>query len=130
MAKKHLISIVDDDESVREAAKGLMRSLGFAAETFGSAEDFLKSNHLHRVSCLIADVQMPGMTGLDLHTHLAASGKPLPTVLITAYPDDRVRARALKAGVICYLAKPFAEKDLLTCIGLALEHGKANGKRS
>ena len=130
MAKKHLISIVDDDESVREAAKGLMRSLGFTAETFGSAEGFLKSNHLHRVSCLIADVQMPGMTGLDLHTHLVASGNPLPTVLITAYPDDRVRVRALKAGVICYLTKPFAEEDLLACIDLAIKQGKANDKRS
>jgi FixJ family two-component response regulator len=130
VAKKHLISIVDDDESVREAAKGLMRSLGFTAETFESAEGFLKSNNLHRVSCLIADVQMPGMTGLDLHTHLVASGNPLPTVLITAYPDDRIRVRALKAGVICYLTKPFAEKDLLTCIDLALERSKANEKRS
>ena len=130
MARTHVISIVDDDESVREATKGLMKSLGFTVETFGSAEGFLKSNHLHRVSCLITDVQMPGMTGLDLHTHLIASGNPIPTILITAYPDDRVRARALKAGVIGYLPKPFKEEDLLACIDSALDHGKANGKRS
>jgi FixJ family two-component response regulator len=124
VAKKQLISIVDDDESVREATKGLMKSLGFAAEAFGSAQSFLKSNHLHRVSCLIADVQMPGMTGFELHTHLVASGNPIPTILITAYPDDGARVRALKAGVICYLTKPFAEKDLLTCIESALDHGQ------
>ena len=130
MAQKHLICIVDDDDSVREATKGLMKSLGFAAETFASAEDFLKSNHLNRVSCLIADVQMPGMTGVELHTHLASSGSPIPTILVTAYPDDRVRMRALEAGVICYLTKPFAERDLLACIDSALEHGKANEERS
>ena len=130
MAQKQLICIVDDDDSVREAAKALMKSLGFAAETFASAEGFLKFNHLNRVSCLIADVQMPGMTGLELHTHLASSGIPIPTILVTAYPDDRVRMRALKAGVICYLTKPFAEQDLLACIDSALEHVKANEERS
>ena len=130
MAKNQLISIVDDDESVRDAVKGLMKSLGFAAETFGSAEGFLKSNHLHRVSCVIADVQMPGMTGSELHAHLVASGNPIPTILITAYPDDGARARALKAGVICYLTKPFVEKDLLACIDSALDHGRANEESS
>jgi FixJ family two-component response regulator len=121
MAKrKPLISIVDDDESVREAAKGLMKSLGYAAETFPSAEDFLQSQQVPRTACLIADVNMPGMSGLDLHRHLSTSGTRIPTILITAYPDNGVRDRALNAGVICYLSKPFDEGDLLSCIHSAL----------
>ena len=114
--RKPLISIVDDDESVREAAKGLMKSLGYTAETFPSAEDFLRSQQVPRTACLIADVNMPGMSGLDLHRHLSTSGKRIPTILITAYPDNSVRERALNAGVICYLSKPFDEGDLLSCI--------------
>jgi len=121
MAKrKLLISIVDDDESVREAAKGLMKSLGYAAEKFPSAEDFLQSQQAPRTACLIADVNMPGMSGLDLHRHLSTSGKRIPTILITAYPDNGVSDRALNAGVICYLSKPFDEGDLVSCIHSAL----------
>jgi FixJ family two-component response regulator len=115
--QRPLISIVDDDESVREATKGLMQSVGYMAEVFGSAEDFLKSRQLAQTACLIADINMPGMSGLDLHRHLSASGKPVPTILITAYPDDSVRTRALESGVICYLSKPFQETDLLSCVG-------------
>jgi FixJ family two-component response regulator len=111
-----VISIVDDDESVREAAKGLMKSLGYNAETFASAEDFLRSRQLTRTACLIADINMPGMSGIDLHRHLSSSGTPIPTILITAYPDERARDSALHAGVICYLSKPFEESDLLSCI--------------
>ena len=118
--RKPLISIVDDDESVREAAKGLMKSLGYTAETFPSAEDFLESQQVPRTTCLIADVNMPGMSGLDLHRHLSSSGKRIPTILITAYPDNSVRERALNAGVICYLSKPFDEADLLSCLHSAL----------
>lgn len=114
--RKPLISIVDDDESVREAAKGLMKSLGYTAETFPSAEDFLQSQQVPRTACLIADVNMPGMSGFDLHRHLSTSGNRIPTILITAYPDDSARERALNAGVICYLSKPFDESDLLSCI--------------
>jgi FixJ family two-component response regulator len=114
--KNALISIVDDDESVREATKGLLKSLGFSAESFACAEDFLNSIRFPRTTCLIADVQMPGMSGLDLHRQLLAAGKSIPTILITAYPDERTRARALKAGVICYLVKPFTESDLLNCL--------------
>ena len=116
MPKNALISIVDDDESVREATKGLLKSLGFSAESFACAEDFLSSIRLPRTTCLIVDVQMPGMSGLDLHRKLLAAGKSIPTILITAYPDERTRARALKAGVICYLVKPFTEDDLLNCL--------------
>jgi FixJ family two-component response regulator len=125
LPNKPLISIVDDDEAVREATKGLMRALGFLAETFGSAEDFLKFDRLHSTACLIADVQMPQMSGLELHHRLVASGVSIPTILITAYPDDSIRARALKAGVIGYLTKPFNKDDLLVCIHSALDRGQA-----
>ena len=120
MPKEPLISIVDDDESIRAAVEGLMRSLGYAAKSFASAQDFMASRHLHRTACLIADVNMPGMTGPDLHRHLLASNIGIPTILITAYPDDGVRDRALRAGVICYLSKPFDEAALLSCVQSAL----------
>ena len=120
MAKKIAISIVDDDGSVREALTNLMRSLDYSATAFPSGESFLGSRRLRGTACLIADVQMPGMTGLELHRRLVASGKPIPTILITAYPDERVRAQALNAGVVCYLTKPFNESELLACIHSAL----------
>jgi FixJ family two-component response regulator len=107
---------VDDDPSVRGALTSLVRVLGYVAVAFESAEDLLKSRRRASVSCLITDLQMPGMTGLDLHHRLAASCKPIPTILITAFPDERARERALQAGVICYLTKPFSEDDLLACI--------------
>ncbi len=110
------ISVVDDDESMREAMRGLMKSLGYTAQTFASAEVFLNSCQVTRTSCLIADVQMRGMTGLELYRHLVASGRTIPTILITASPDDTVRKRALEDGVVCYLSKPFDENNLLTCI--------------
>jgi FixJ family two-component response regulator len=121
MAKEALISIVDDDESVREAMQALMKSLGFAAESFASAEEFLASDSRNRAACLITDMQMPGLTGLGLHDRLVALGRSIPTILITAYPDEMARARALKAGVACYLVKPFKEGDLLTCIDSVLD---------
>jgi FixJ family two-component response regulator len=117
---KTLISVVDDDESMREASKGLMKSLGFTAEAFSSAEEFLKSRKVPRTSCLIADVQMPGITGPELHRHLLAAGNPIPIILITAYPDNRARERAFGDGVVCYLSKPFDESDLLACIRSSL----------
>jgi FixJ family two-component response regulator len=121
MLKEALISIVDDDASVREAMQALMKSLGFAAETFASAEEFLASDSRNQAVCLITDMQMPGLTGLGLYDRLLASGRPVPTIMITAYPDDRVRARALQAGVVCYLVKPFNEGDLLACIQSVLD---------
>ena|SRR3712207_5495559 len=128
MPNKPVIAIVDDDASVREAMMSLMRALGFITETFPCAEDFLKSDGLQRTACLIADVRMPGMSGLELYRRLVASGQPIPTVLITAHADDGVRARALKAGIIGYLTKPFREDDLLGCIRSALDHGKTEGQ--
>src|SRR3546814_3111748 len=106
MSANLLISIIDDDESAREAVVGLVRALGFTATEFQSAAEFLKSSHLLQTACLIADMRMPGMTGLELYRHLIAVGPPIPTVLVTAYPDEAVRARALKAGSRCSLAKP------------------------
>jgi FixJ family two-component response regulator len=125
---KPLISVVDDDESMREAVKGLMKSLGYRVEAAASAEEFLGSRHVRRTSCLIADVQMPGITGFELYQRLSASGKPIPTILITAYPDDSVRERALAAGVIGYLSKPFDENDLLACIRSALTNARGGGR--
>jgi FixJ family two-component response regulator len=85
---------------------------------FEGAEHLLKSRRRRSLSCMIADVQMPGMTGLELHDRLVASGEPIPTILITAFPDERSRERALQAGVIGYLSKPFSEDELLACISL------------
>jgi FixJ family two-component response regulator len=126
----NVIAVVDDDESVREALTGLMKSLGYRAVAFQSAEDFLNSKRRRGAACLIADVQMPGMTGPELHDRLIASGEAIPTILITAYPDDRVRARALRAGVRGYLTKPFSEVDLLECIRSALDSDAAEEKET
>jgi FixJ family two-component response regulator len=120
-----VIAIVDDDASVREALTGLMKSLGHRAIAFQSAEDFLKSNRRDRVACLIADVQMEGMSGPDLHAFLVASGHPIPTILITAYPEERVRTRVLEAGVKGFLIKPFSEEELLACLRSALDSRRA-----
>jgi FixJ family two-component response regulator len=121
MPNRPVISIVDDDLSAREGAVDLLNSMGFSAEGFGLADDFLKSDRLHTTACLIADVQMPGMTGLELYSRLLGSGTIIPTILITAYPDDADRVRAMQAGVICYLAKPYNDKELVMYIRLALE---------
>jgi FixJ family two-component response regulator len=124
MSDHTLISIVDDDEATREAVASLVRSLGFVVAVFENAVDFLKSDHLSRTACLIADVRMPEMTGPELYSHLMASGTRIPTVLITAYADETARARALKAGVRCYLAKPLEPDELLACIRSAIGDGK------
>jgi FixJ family two-component response regulator len=123
MSENSLISIVDDDETTREAVAGLVRSLGFVVAVFENAADFLTSDHRSRTACLIADVRMPGMTGPELYSHLMASGTPIPTVLITAYPDEAAHARALKAGVRCYLGKPLEPDELLACIRSAIGDG-------
>ena len=120
VAQQLAISIVDDDQSAREAAMDLVNSLGFSAEAFPSTEAFLRSDALVSTSWLIADVQMPGMSGLELRCRLAVSGNAIPTILITACPDDRVQAHALKAGVVGYLTKPFSVDELIVCIDAAL----------
>jgi FixJ family two-component response regulator len=127
---RYLISIVDDDEAFSEAMTSLMKSLGFEVEAFSSAEAFLASPRLGNTSCLIADVHMPGMTGIELQRHLVASGRTIPVILITAYPDDNVRARALAAGVICYLSKTFDDDALLGFVRTALVQADPGEARS
>jgi len=121
MPMDRVISIVDDDSSVRDGTMDLLNSLGFIAVAFARAEEFLQFYSLYSTSCLIADVQLPGMTGLELYERLIVSGRDVPTILITAFPDDRDRERALRAGVTCYLTKPFDAKELVACIRSALE---------
>src|ERR1700759_3095657 len=118
-----LVSVVEDDQFFRESRKRLMRSLGYAVELFPSAADFLASPRLVETACLIADVQMPGMTGAELHRHLIDSGLTIPTILVTAYHDDDARLRALNEGVVCYLRKPLDEKHLMRCLRTALHPG-------
>jgi len=120
MRSAPLISIVDDDESIREATKGLVRSLGYQAATFCSAEDFLQSDSVDSTSCLITDVQMPGLSGIDLQRRLIDRGTQMPTIFITAFPGDPTRALAMKAGAVGYLGKPFSEESLIQCLNSAL----------
>ena len=116
-----MIAIVDDDESVREATKGLVRSLGHEAATFPTAEDFLQSNQVHTTSCLITDVQMPGLSGLDLQSHLNSQGNRTPVIFVTAYPEERTREPAMKAGAIGFLSKPLEEGLLIEYLTAALK---------
>jgi FixJ family two-component response regulator len=119
-----IVAIVDDDKAVGNAIEVLMRSIGLAAQAFLSGEEFLRSPELSRTGCLVVDFDMPRMNGLELHSTLTRLGKEIPTVLITAYPSDDIRARAIQAGIICYLPKPFDESDLLDCIRTALDRPK------
>jgi FixJ family two-component response regulator len=115
-----VVMIVDDDESIRRAARRLIKSYGFPVETFASAEDFLSSGRLHETACLVLDVQMPGLNGLELQSRLITDGHQVPIIFITAFNDENARAQALKAGALGYLVKPFEEADLLTAINVAL----------
>ena len=116
-----IVMIVDDDESMRRAARRLIKSSGFAVETFASAEDFLASGRVDATACLVLDVQMPGLNGLELQSRLIAERYQIPIVFITAYNDENAREQALRAGAVGYLVKPFEEADLLTGINLALQ---------
>jgi FixJ family two-component response regulator len=120
MANLPLISVVDDDDSVRESLSGLIRSVGFGVMVFASAEEFLTSDHLPDTDCLILDVRMPGMNGLDLRCRLATSYCRIPVVFITAHGDEEARQRALNGGAVEYLLKPFSEEALLNAIDAAL----------
>ena len=120
MTPRHCIAIVDDDQSVREAATNLFRSMGFPVVAFASAEEFLDSDSVESTSCLVLDVQMPGMGGLRLQSHLASAGRHIPIVFVTGYPDEGVRTKALASGAVCFLTKPFAEGDLLDGLRSAL----------
>jgi FixJ family two-component response regulator len=129
VCKLPVISIIDDDPSVRTATDNLLRSLGYAVCTFVSAEEFLRSAQLNDTSCVIADVQMPGMSGVDLQARLLTQGYHVPFIFITAFPEKTIRARALKAGAICFLTKPFDRQTLIRCLDTALErHGGETGE--
>ena len=116
-----IIAIVDDDEAVREATKTLVRSLGYNASTFGSAEEFLNSEQVHDTSCLITDLHMPGLSGLDLQDRLIARGHRIPIIFITGFPDDTARARAMKAGALAFLTKPINQHHLVDHLEKALK---------
>ena len=121
MSTVSVISVVDDDASVRVATSKFLRSHGYSVQAFSSAEDFLRSGRLNDTSCVIADVQMPGMNGLELLAMMRAQGHGVPFIFITAFPDETTRARALQAGAICFLPKPFAGPTLINCVVVALE---------
>lgn len=116
-----VISIIDDDASVRVATSRLVRSLGYLAHTFASADDFLKSQDMNDTWCVIADVQMPGITGIELQSLLHAQGRSVPIIFITAFPEESIRARALKAGAVAFLSKPFDGPILIESIDCALK---------
>jgi FixJ family two-component response regulator len=125
VSKVGIVSIIDDDASVRDAMEGLVRSLGFIACAFESAEDFLRSPRAEDTACLITDVQMPGMNGLELQSHLLAQGRRLPIIFITAFPEQSIRRRAQAAGAVAFLEKPFDGGTMVSLLheALASNHG-------
>lgn len=126
MSTPSVISVVDDDAMVRAAMNNLLRSRGYVVHTFGSAEEFLGSP-LNDTSCVITDVQMPAMSGLELLESMRMRGYGTPVIVITAFPDNSVRARAMKAGAACFLAKPFAALKLIACLDAALIEPQRGG---
>ena len=125
---RNLISVVDDDESIRRTTTRLIESFGFRAAAFESAESLLRSGQLHDTSCLIVDVQMPGMNGLQLQSHLVAEGCGIPIIFITAYDDKESRRRAMQAGAVAFLGKPFSDGQLLQTIRSTLRPDKSGTK--
>lgn len=130
MLNRTLICIVDDDQPYRESMQKLIMFLGYTVEAFPSAADFLASPVLPETACLISDVSMPGMTGVELHRYLVGAGHAIPTILVTAYPDEVVRDQALNDGVVCYLSKPVDEDYLEQCLRSALQPGTPIGDTS
>ena len=116
-----MVAVVDDDESFRTALQRLLRSAGFRVRSFASAEDFLKSGQQHETSCLVADIRMPGMSGLDLQTKLNADHCPIPTIFISAHGDGKMRLQAMRGGAVKFLEKPFDDAILLETVRTALE---------
>ena len=119
--KMKLIAILDDDESMRSALQGLLKSVGISAQAFASAEEFLGSGQQHKTACLIADIRMPGMSGLELQAQLNAERCKIPTIFITAHGDTKMRMQALRAGAVEFLLKPFDDEVLLESVRAALE---------
>ncbi len=126
MAKLPVISIIDDDASVREATAKLVRSLGYNTAVFASADEFLRSGQVWESSCLITDLNMPGMNGADLQDRLIANGHQTPVIFMTAYSEDKIRDRVLDAGAFGFLSKPFNEDSLIECLDRALK--ESNGQ--
>jgi len=122
-----VISIIDDDLSVRVAIERLVRSLGYVAQTFSSASEFLLCSSSNGTSCIVTDVQLPGMSGVELQEYLIAHDHGMPVIFITAFPHERVRERAMKGGAICFLSKPFDEPQLLECVQRALMRRQSAG---
>jgi len=118
-----LVAVVDDDASLRHATQNLLEAAGFSTVAFGSPKGFLQWPKRRNVSCLVTDMRMPGMTGLELFQQLVATDDAIPTVLITAYPDEAVRTTARKAGIRCYLSKPFSPHQLCECVRTAIASG-------
>lgn len=116
LSKESMISVVDDDQAFRDSMRRLLNSLGYVVSVFPSAAEFLASPKLAATACLVADVHMPVTTGVDLYKHLIETGRPIPTILVTAYSDDGVRQRMLTLGVVCYLRKPVGEARLISCL--------------
>jgi FixJ family two-component response regulator len=116
-----VISIVDDDSSMRDATSALVRSLGFTVATFASAEDFLESSRVDDTACLITDVQMPGLSGVELQSRLIAQGRNMPIIGVTAFPEESVRSQMLEAGAVGFLSKPFNDECLINCLATALK---------
>ncbi len=123
LAAQSVICVIDDDESLRIALVGLVRSLGYDARGFGSAEEFLQAGPATSFSCIITDIQMPGMSGIDLKQHLAASHSKVPVIMITARPEPGLKARAFASGAACFLRKPFEADALIDCLERALRPG-------
>jgi len=121
MSHAQMVSIVDDDPHAREGIKELVESLGYKAVAFVSAQDFLQSGAIAKTACLITDLQMPGLNGLELQEKLQAQGYRTPIILITAYPNENHRRRAMSAGAIGFLSKPFEEQSLLECLTIAMK---------
>jgi FixJ family two-component response regulator len=119
--KKNLVAIVDDDDLMRSALQGMLKSVGLTSQAFESAEQFLASGQLHHTACLIADIRMPGMSGLELQAKLNSEHCRIPTIFITAHGDTKLRMQALRAGAVEFLAKPFDDEALLGSVRAALE---------
>ena len=125
LSEQLLISIVDDDQSFRDSMRRLLKSLGYPVAVFPSAGEFLASPKLAATACLVADVHMPAITGIELYKQLIETGHAIPTILVTAYPDDSVQERMLTLGVKCYLSKPLEEAHLISCLRSVFARGKA-----
>jgi FixJ family two-component response regulator len=125
-----VISIIDDDASVRVATNRLVRSLGYIAYTFASADEFLRSPQVDTASCVIADIQMPGMSGVELQSLLRAQGRRVPIIFVTAFPEESIRVRALDAGAVCFLTKPFDAATLIRYLDAALGRRGAGTDKS